>query len=52
MTSSGVGVQDRVVTEFNNIKIKHMYRYIQMKLTDDFTEIEIEKNGGCQQGFV
>jgi cofilin len=43
MASSGVTVQDGVVTEFNNIKIGHKYQYVQMKLTDDWKEIEVEK---------
>jgi len=56
MAASGVSVQDAVVTEFNNIKIGHKYRYIQMKLTDDMTEIEIEKtvepSGDTYEQFV
>jgi cofilin len=43
MAASGVTVQDTVVTEFNNIKIKHMHSYVQMKLTADLREIEVEK---------
>jgi len=43
MASSGVTVQDAVVKEFNNIKIGHKYQYYQMKLTDDWKEIEVEK---------
>jgi len=43
MASSGVTVQDGVVTEFNNIKIGHKHQYVQMKLTDDWKEIEVEK---------
>jgi len=43
MAASGVTVQDAVVNEFNNIKIKHLYSYIQMKITDDLKEIEVEK---------
>jgi len=43
MASSGVTVQDAVVQEFNNIKIGHKYQYYQMKLTDDWKEIEVEK---------
>jgi len=36
-------VQDAVVTEFNNIKIGHKYTYIQMRITADLKEIEVEK---------
>jgi cofilin len=43
MAASGVSVQDEVVNEFNSIKLKHSYRYIQFKLTDDWKEIEVEK---------
>jgi len=40
---SGVTVHDDVVSEFNNIKIGHKYRYIQMKISDDKKIIEMEK---------
>jgi cofilin len=43
MAASGVTVQDKVVSEYNNIKIGHQHQYIQMKLTQDNKEIEIEK---------
>jgi len=43
MAASGVSVQDEVVNQFNNIKLKHMYRYVQLKLTNDLKEIEVEK---------
>lgn len=43
MAASGVTVQDKVVAEYNNIKIGHKYQYMQMKLTQDNKEIEIEK---------
>lgn len=56
MAASGVTVQDAVVTEFNNIKIGHKYTYIQMKITDDFKEIEVEKTvesgSGSYEDFV
>jgi cofilin len=40
---SGVTVADDVVTEFNNIKLGHKYRYIQMKISDNKKVIEMEK---------
>jgi cofilin len=40
---SGVTVSDEVVTEFNNIKLGHKYRYIQMKISDDKKVIQMEK---------
>lgn len=43
MAASGVSVRDEVVAEYNNIKIGHKYSYIQLKLTDDKTAIEVEK---------
>jgi cofilin len=43
MAASGVSVQDAVVSEFNNIKIGHKYGFIQMKITNDLKEIEVEK---------
>jgi len=56
MASSGVTVQDAVVSEFNNIKIGHKYQYVQMKLTNDWKEIEVEKtvDSGAEtfSGFV
>ena len=56
MAASGVTVQDAVVTEFNNIKIGHKYSYIQLKLTDDLREIEVEKTvaagAGSYEEFV
>jgi len=50
MAASGVTVQDSVVSEFNNIKIGHKYTFIQMKITDNLKEIEVEKTmdtGAC-----
>lgn len=43
MAVSGVTVTDDVVTEYNQLKLKHKYRYIQMKISDDKKVIEIEK---------
>jgi len=40
---SGVEVADDVVTEFQTIKLAKKYSYIQMKISDDRTVIEIEK---------
>lgn len=40
---SGVAVADDVVAQFNNIKLGHKYRYIQMKISDDKKIIEMEK---------
>jgi len=50
MAASGVTVQDAVVTEFNNIKIGHKYAYIQLKITDDLKEIEVEKTAVTGSG--
>lgn len=43
MAASGVTVQDKVVTEYNNIKLGRQYQCIVMKLTKDDKEIELEK---------
>lgn len=41
--SSGVAVQNQCVVEFNDIKLKHKYRYIVFSLTDDLREIQVLK---------
>jgi len=41
--SSGVAVQNACVTEFNDIKLKHKYRYIIFSLTPDLREIAVLK---------
>ena len=43
MSFSGIRVRDEVVTEFNTMKLRHSFRYIQMKISDDEKWIEIEK---------
>ena len=43
MAASGVTVQDKVVTEYNNMKLGRQYQCIVMKLTKDDKEIELEK---------
>jgi len=43
MAASGVTVKDEVVAEFNNIKLGRKYQYIQLKLTANLQEIEVEK---------
>lgn len=47
MQSSGVGVHDDVITQFNDFKLKrepHNYRYFIYKIVDD-TEIVIDATG-------
>lgn len=41
--SIAMRVNDEVVSEFNNMKMKHRYQFIQMKLADDLKAIELEK---------
>jgi len=41
--SSGVAVRQEVSDRFQEIKLKHCYRYILYKLTDDLKEICVEK---------
>lgn len=43
--ASGVSVQAECVEVFNQIKLKHMYKYIVYSLTDDFTQIKVECTG-------
>lgn len=51
--SSGVGVDDEVITQFNDFKLKrepHNYRYFIYKIVDD-TEIVIESTGAPTETF-
>jgi len=41
--SSGVAVRQEVQDRFQEIKLRHCYRYILCKLTDDLKEICVEK---------
>ena len=43
MAHSGVAVEDEVVLEYNNIKLRHMYQYVQLRLSDDMKRIQIDK---------
>jgi cofilin len=51
--SSGVGVDDEVITQFNDFKLKrapHDYRYFIYKIVDD-QEIVIESTGANSETF-
>lgn len=41
--SSGVAVNPQCVSVFNDIKLKHMYRFIVYALTPDLREIEVHQ---------
>lgn len=41
--ASGVSVQPECVTIFNDLKLKHLYRYIVYSMTDDLTQIKVLK---------
>jgi len=41
--SSGVAVNDNVVTKYNELKLGHLFRYIIFKLNDSNTEIVVDK---------
>eukprot|EP00918_Siedleckia_nematoides_P074333 GHVU01162404.1.p1 GENE.GHVU01162404.1~~GHVU01162404.1.p1 ORF type:complete len:147 (+),score=15.63 GHVU01162404.1:77-517(+) len=41
--SSGVAVKPECVSVFNDIKLKHMYRFIVYALTPDLREIEVHQ---------
>eukprot|EP01108_Squamamoeba_japonica_P004034 TRINITY_DN321_c0_g1_i1.p2 TRINITY_DN321_c0_g1~~TRINITY_DN321_c0_g1_i1.p2 ORF type:complete len:144 (-),score=63.82 TRINITY_DN321_c0_g1_i1:79-510(-) len=43
--ASGVGVNDECVTKFQELKLGHKNSYIIYKLSDDLTEVEVEKLG-------
>ena len=40
---SGVTVEDKVLNEYLAIKMKHVYSYIQMKISSDKTTIVLDK---------
>jgi len=40
--ASGVGVEDEVITKFQELKLNHSYRYIIYKLSDDSTKIVVD----------
>eukprot|EP00019_Armaparvus_languidus_P010085 CAMPEP_0168579112 /NCGR_PEP_ID=MMETSP0420-20121227/20_1 /TAXON_ID=498008 /ORGANISM="Pessonella sp." /LENGTH=143 /DNA_ID=CAMNT_0008613001 /DNA_START=41 /DNA_END=472 /DNA_ORIENTATION=- len=41
--ATGVGVSDDCVTKFGELKLGHKFRYIVFKMSDDLTEIVVEK---------
>ncbi|KAK2167195.1 hypothetical protein LSH36_31g02100 [Paralvinella palmiformis] len=41
--ASGVSVNPYCIQAFNEIKLKHLYRYIVYALTEDLTQIEVRK---------
>lgn len=43
LQASGVSVQEKCKTEFKNIKLGHKYRYIVYRLSDDLTEVIVDK---------
>ena len=45
LQASGVGVADDVVTKYNEIKLGHKHKYIVLRISDDNTEIILEKIG-------
>ena len=42
---SGIKLDPLCIEEFNNMKLKHKYRYIIFKLSDDHKSIVIDKLG-------
>ena len=43
MAFFNVQIPNEVVDEFNNMKLRHTYQYILLKLTDDLKKVEICK---------
>lgn len=43
--SSGVGADDECVNVFNELKLRHTYKYIIYKISDDKSSISVEKTG-------
>eukprot|EP00344_Euplotes_crassus_P010784 CAMPEP_0197003874 /NCGR_PEP_ID=MMETSP1380-20130617/15300_1 /TAXON_ID=5936 /ORGANISM="Euplotes crassus, Strain CT5" /LENGTH=145 /DNA_ID=CAMNT_0042422489 /DNA_START=23 /DNA_END=460 /DNA_ORIENTATION=+ len=41
--SSGVSVNDEVVTTYNDLKTGRKYKYVLYKMNNDFTEIVVDK---------
>jgi len=43
--SSGVAVNDEIVTKFTELKLGHQHRFLIFKLNDTNTEVVLEKSG-------
>eukprot|EP01115_Flamella_aegyptia_P002279 TRINITY_DN136299_c0_g1_i1.p1 TRINITY_DN136299_c0_g1~~TRINITY_DN136299_c0_g1_i1.p1 ORF type:complete len:141 (+),score=65.52 TRINITY_DN136299_c0_g1_i1:84-506(+) len=43
--ASGVGVDDEVVTKFQELKLGHQYRYLTFKLSSDNTKVVLDEVG-------
>ena len=43
MAVSGVAVEPTCIEEFNKIKLKKAYQYVQYKVSDDLQQIEVDK---------
>lgn len=51
MAMSGITVDDEVKKAFDKLKLKPDCRYIQMKITEDKTRVEIEKKGDISESY-
>jgi hypothetical protein len=51
MAVSGIKLDPLCIEEFNNMKLKHKYRYIIFKLSDDHKSITIDKLGAKDETF-
>jgi len=43
MANSGVAVTDECVDEFNKIKLKKAYRFLQFRISDDLKKVVVDK---------
>ena len=41
--ATGIGVDDLCITQFQDLKLKKKYRYIVYRLSDDCTQIIVDK---------
>ncbi|KXN67216.1 hypothetical protein CONCODRAFT_10757 [Conidiobolus coronatus NRRL 28638] len=41
--ASGVGINDQCLDIYQDLKLKHKYKYITFKLNDAFTEVVVDK---------
>ena len=49
--STGIVLQDNVVSEFNSVKLTHKYKYIIYRITEDLKEVAVEKMAGKDRKY-
>jgi cofilin len=48
---TGIQVTDECITEFTALRMKRAHRYLILRVTEDKTQIVIEKKGGRDETF-